>query len=71
MTYHDRADQALQAHWLAFWRGDEQYLRAAVPDSGDLAGYWSYAQALHLLADNAARTGGAQDRKSTRLNSSH
>ena len=58
-TYHDRADLAVQAHLLAFWRGDEQYLRAAVPDSGDLTGYWSYAQALHLLADNVARTRGA------------
>ncbi len=62
MTYHERADQALQAHLLAFWRGDEQYMRAALPDSGDLTGYWSYAQALHLLADNVARTGGAHYR---------
>ncbi len=58
---HARADQALSAFLVEFWKGDAQYLRAEVPGQ-NLSGYWVYAQAFDALLDGAERTGGAHYR---------
>jgi len=59
---HEHADRALAAMLVGFWNGAEQYLNAASPGTGNVTGYWTYAQAFDALLDGAERTGGARYR---------
>jgi predicted alpha-1,6-mannanase (GH76 family) len=58
--YHNRADSALQSFLVKFFNGGQQYLRHNFPDTGQLTGYWTYANGWDAMLDGVERTGGQQ-----------
>jgi predicted alpha-1,6-mannanase (GH76 family) len=60
VTYHQRADQALQSFLLKFWNGGAQYLQGAYPTNSGLTSYWTYAHGWDALMDGVERTGNEQ-----------
>ncbi len=57
ITLHSRADQALASLMTGLWNSTSQYFDQAEPTTGNLTGYWTFAQAWDSVIDGAVRTG--------------
>jgi predicted alpha-1,6-mannanase (GH76 family) len=62
LELHRRADAALEALMLHYWKQDDAYLAIASPQTSKLAGYWIFAQGFDVVLDGVERSLGKRFR---------